>query len=427
MTKYIKLQDQTENLSKVKDAAKLKKTPRLAVLHYALGRFGGAAKIAILQAKYLNRMGFRAELFYGGPIPEEWKTRIASEMRFSALPLGLPSSLSQIREIVMTLRKLRSFDVIMISYGICPFFAFYMAALLGRKIVWYCGEPLRALWEDYISSESYSTLKHTVKPTSKTLYGNVYSSLFLSKPIYPVAIRFIRTLDQKSARLYGKIIANSQFTKRVIRELYPRNDDIPVVYPGIDLETLGNTKKIDRKSTDFVLAIGALIPMKNHLNLIRAFGKLPPMYRNRTKLIIIGSGPMMPDISSTIRDLGLHNVELKASVTEEELMEHYRNCSFVVHVALYEPFGLVPLEAAIFGKPAVASKIGGPKETVINGETGILVNPLDLIEVSKAMAYLIANQKKAAEMGLKAREMATRQFTMEKSSKNLAAMLRSNT
>ncbi|MCJ7445911.1 MAG: glycosyltransferase family 4 protein [Methanotrichaceae archaeon] len=397
--------------------------PRLAVLHYALGRFGGAAKIAILQAAYLSRKGFNVEMFYGGPILDDWKRKAMERVPVNSLPLGLPKSLQDAKNIIVTLKELRAFDAILVSYGVCPFFAFYLTMFFGRKVVWYCGEPLRALWEEYVSMESLKGLSRTVEPTSRMLYGKTYSSLFLSKRLYNASIHIIRTLDRRTAKSYRKIIANSRFTGKMIDQLYNRNDGVAVVYPGIDLAQYPNVE-VGKCQADFILAVGAMIPMKNHITLLKAFKKLQRQHKAQTKLVIVGDGPLKSEILSAIQELNL-NVELKANLTEEELFAYYMKCRFVVHVALYEPFGLVPLEAAVFGKPAIVSSVGGPKEIVVNSQTGLLVNPFDPEEISNAMSYLIGNKKRACEMGLKAQKRVIEEFNMEKSSERIAEILRS--
>jgi glycosyltransferase involved in cell wall biosynthesis len=398
--------------------------PRLAVLHYALGRFGGAAKIAILQAIYLKRSGFEVELFYGGPILRDWHKRASSELPFNSLPLGLPKSRREAQQIIATLKRLRKFDLILVSYGICPFFAFYLSGLFGHKVVWYSGEPLRALWEDYVSGQSYGEQKVTVRPTSKTIYGASYSSIFLSGILYDASIHVLRLLDVITAKHYRKIIANSEFTREIMYRLY-RLDEVSVVHPGVDLTQYEAIETTGWKADNSILAVGALIPMKNHVTLLKAFKDMQTRSKNQVKLVIVGDGPLRDELTATINSLNISNVELKSSATEKELANLYADCEFVVHIALYEPFGLVPLEAAVFSKPAIVSQVGGPKEFVIDGKTGILVDPCNPKAVSNALIDLSRNKDKTCKMGSEAKKRVMEKFNMEKSSKELGIILRS--
>lgn len=379
--------------------------------------------MAVLHSIYLKKMGFDAELFYGGPIPEDWRKRATSEVPMRPLPLGLPKSVHDLKEIGETIERLRPFDLILISYVVCPFLAYYLSKFLGSKLVWYCGEPRRALWEDYVSGTNYKTLRRTVRPTSDDFYGKMYSSVFLSGMLYDTSIRILRALDIETTRSYRRIIANSYYSKELVGRVYHLEKNVSVVYPGIEPKEHLRIDAPEPALYNYVLAVGAMIPMKNHINLLKAFSRLPSRYRSRLKLLIIGDGPLKNVIQSTIRELGLKNVIIKARVSEDELTSYYHGCRFIVHVALHEPFGLVPLEAALFGKPSIVSNVGGPKETVIDKETGLLVNPLNPEEIAAAMVQLLGDDQLASRMGMKAKERTLREFTMEASSKRLAENL----
>ncbi len=378
--------------------------------------------MAILHSIYLRKLGFDVELFYGGPLHPDWKKRVHQNIPLKSLPFGFPPSVKRLRSIEKLKQYLKSFDVILVHHHICPFLAFYLTIFLKPKLVWYCGEPLRALWENWVSGMNYRELSCTVKQTSIESYGRLSTSVFLSGKLYDFAIYFLRTLNKVTANHYTKIIANSNYTKKVIKRIYGLKKSIPVVYPGV--ETQRHTQNSTSEELDgYILAVGAMIPMKNHLNLLRAFHSLPREHQTKVKLVIIGSGPLEKEIRSLARKLNLKNVVFQSRVSEQRLNKYYANCSFVVHVALSEPFGLVPVEAALHGKPSIVSNDGGTLEVVIHGETGLIVNPYDPKDIADAMEYLIKDKKRTAEMGFKAKERASKEFTIESSTENLARAL----
>jgi len=65
---------------------------------------------------------------------------------------------------------------------------------------------------------------------------------------------------------------------------------------------------------------------------------------------------------------------------------------------------LVPVEAALFGKPSIVSDLGGTRETVIDGETGLRVDPYDPEQIADAMKCLIGDEGLTREMGKRARK-----------------------
>lgn len=394
-------------------------TIKIAVLHHALGRFGGGEKMAILHSIYLKKLGFDIELFYNGPVHHGWKKRTRSKMTLNTLPFGLPPSFKDFRNITKLIRHLKSFDVILIHHHICPFLAYYLTIFLKSRLVWYCGEPLRALWEDWLSSMDYRELSCTVKPTSIEFYGEAFTSIFLSNKLYDISVSFLRALDKATARRYSTIIANSNYTKKVVERIYGLDKPTPVIHPGV--ETQQHTQDATNEELgSYILAVGAMIPMKNHFNLLRAFYSLRHQYRSKVKLVIIGSGPLENETRSLTRKLNLKNVVFQSRVSEQILNKYYANCSFVVHVALNEPFGLVPVEAALHGKPSIVSNNGGTSEFVIHGKNGLLVNPHSPKDIANAMECLINDKRLTAEMGFKAKERVLKEFTIEKSTENLA-------
>ena len=371
----------------------------------------------------MKKLGFDAELFYDGPLHPDWKKRAHSNMALNTLPFGFPPSFKGFRNIEKLIRRLKSFDVVLVHHHICPFLAYYLTMFLKTKLVWYCGEPLRALWENQLSGITSKELSSTVRPTSIECYGKSLSSLFLSNILYDSSINFLRAIDKKTARRYTKIIVNSNYTRKVIQTLYGLKHQITVAYPGIEIGQQ-NKNCVNYSSNNYILAIGAMIPMKNHINLLRAYHQLPPKYRSTLKLVIIGDGPLKEKIQSLADKLGLNNLIFQSHVDEQELTSYYKNCKFIVHLALHEPFGLVPIEAALFGKPSIVSNQGGTKEFIRHGENGFLVNPYDPKDVAKYMKCLIEDEQLTAEMGSRAKERALKEFTIEKSTEKIMEALK---
>jgi len=371
----------------------------------------------------MKKLGFDAELFYAGPLHPDWKKRARSNMALNTLPFGFPPSFKGFQNIEKLIRRLKSFDVVLVHHHICPFLAYYLTLLIKTKLVWYSGEPLRALWENQLTGITSKELSSTIRPTSTECYGKSLTSLFLSDMLYDFSINLLRAIDKKTAKRYTKIIVNSNYTRKVIKTLYNLKHQITVTYPGIEIGQQ-NKNYVNYSSNNYILAIGAMIPMKNHINLLRAYHQLPPKYRSTLKLVIIGDGPLKEKIQSLADKLGLSNLIFQSHVDEQELTSHYKNCKFIVHLALHEPFGLVPIEAALFGKPSIVSNQGGTKEFIRHGENGFLVNPYDPKDVAKHMKCLIEDEQLTAEMGSRAKERALKEFTIEKSTEKIMDALK---
>ena len=372
-------------------------------------------------------MGFDTELFYDGPLHADWKQRAQANIKLNNLPYGFPPSPKGFQNIEKLIQQLKTFDVVLIHHHICPFLAYYLTIFLKTKLVWYCGEPLRALWEKQLSGMTAKELSSTIKPTSSECYGKSLTGLFLSNTIYGSSINFLRAVDKKTANSYAKIIVNSKYTQKVIKELYNLDKQIVVAYPGTEIGQQ-NQNELQDSSNNYILAVGAMIPMKNHTNLLKAYNQLTTEYKLAIKLVIIGDGPLRDEVQLIAKTMGLNNLVFQSHVNEEELVNHYKKCKFIVHLALHEPFGLVPIEAALFGKTSIVSNQGGTKEFIKHGENGFLVNPHDPNDVAKHMKWLIDDEQLTTKMGLRAKEKALKEFTIQKSTQRLVnALKNSNT
>src|SRR3989442_9792873 len=99
----------------------------------------------------------------------------------------------------------------------------------------------------------------------------------------------------------------------------------------------------------------------------------------------------------------------------------YSQCMFHIHLSLYEPFGLTPVEAGLFRKASIVTNHGGPSEIIVDGETGFIVNPRDYGTIAKRMTELLSSPELRHEMGRSARKRVLENFTLERSTKLLLA------
>ncbi len=259
------------------------------------------------------------------------------------------------------------------------------------------------------------------KKTGSEFYGSLLSKLLLSDAFFGFTVRMARALDISTVRSYGKILANSVFLSKFLSRTYKLKEEPKVVYPGPDpiIEQL-SLKGPSSEEGDYMLAVGSLIPLKNMDGVIRSAAAVPS-----ARLLVLGDGQERHKLVSLAKELRVPIDIRGSSVDENVLARAYSECKFLVHLSLYEPFGLTPVEAGLFCKPSLVTNRGGPPETVIDGETGYVVCPTDHKQVSARMNELFSSPSLRREMGQKARKNITEKFTLEKSTKNLLAELQS--
>lgn len=184
------------------------------------------------------------------------------------------------------------------------------------------------------------------------------------------------------------IIAVSQGTKADIQAAYPDVDPgrIYVIYNGIDLAEYQKTEETTAltgygvdPAVPYVLFVGRITRQKGVTHLVDAINYLPP----ETQVVLCAGAPDTPEIASELREkveaARAHHpriVWIEKMVTKKEAIQLYSNARVFCCPSVYEPFGIINLEAMACRAPVVASATGGIKEVVVDGETGYLV-PFD--------------------------------------------------
>ena len=184
------------------------------------------------------------------------------------------------------------------------------------------------------------------------------------------------------------IIAVSAGTKADILRAYPEVDParIHVIYNGIDLAEYQKTEETQAltdygvdPAVPYVLFVGRITRQKGVTHLVDAIRSMPP----ETQVVLCAGAPDTPEIAAELRtkveDARRNHpriVWIEKMVTRQETIQLYSHARVFCCPSVYEPFGIINLEAMACRAPVVASATGGIKEVVVDGETGYLV-PFD--------------------------------------------------
>ncbi len=218
----------------------------------------------------------------------------------------------------------------------------------------------------------------------------------------------LRRVYQNAAR----IIAISRYTRDQLTAFGAPESLIEVCHPGATLPqpvSVEAVTDIRRRHVlgdgPLILSVGRLIERKNQIALVEAMPAILERHSN-AMLLLAGRGPMLHEISRRAYELGIRDhVALPGKVDGAELAAMYEAATIFAlpckdagdgHV---EGFGLVFAEAGAHGKPVVAGRGGGVEDAVIDGETGILVDPADATAITNAMLRLIDDPELATRMG----------------------------
>jgi glycosyltransferase involved in cell wall biosynthesis len=180
----------------------------------------------------------------------------------------------------------------------------------------------------------------------------------------PAPIRFalafelerIRKWDLAASRSVDVYVANSQITRERIKEYYGR--DSVVVHPPVDVDRFDELADPE----DFYLFVGEVVAHKRvetAINACKMAGR---------KLVVVGSGPDQ----ERLQRLYGSTVTFAGRVSDSELNELLATCRALIAPNV-EEFGIAAVEAQAAGRPVIGRAMGGTAETVIHGQTGVLV------------------------------------------------------
>jgi glycosyltransferase involved in cell wall biosynthesis len=246
----------------------------------------------------------------------------------------------------------------------------------GKKVV-YCHTPARWLYQrtTYLSARDYAAR----------------IGLALLRP-------YLVRWDRRAAATSDRYLANSSVVRDRIRAAY--GIDADVVPPPPALGPDGVQRPVDGLEPGFYLCVSRLLAYKNVGAVAAAFADGAP-----GKLVIVGTGPE----GAKLRAGAGNSVSLVGSVGDEQLRWLYSSCAGIV-AASYEDYGLTPLEAAAFGKPAAVLRWGGFQDTVVDGTTGLFFDRPEPREIAAAVHALAARSWNAHEIAAHADHFSEKTF-----------------
>lgn len=216
------------------------------------------------------------------------------------------------------------------------------------------------------------------------------------------------------------VITNSNFERNKLLRFGLSPSKVRRVYnsPNLTLPPRESQEVKLRKEFNFeeekflVGMVGRLATQKGHQYFLRAatevLKKVP-----KTKFLIVGGG----SLEKRLRKLAVRlRIEKRVSFLgpRRDLEKILPRLDILVLPSLWEPLGNVLLEAMVFSRPVIATRVGGIPEIVENGVTGILVPPKNSQKLAEAMVFLLQNPEIARRMGREGRERVKRYFSLER-------------
>ena len=191
----------------------------------------------------------------------------------------------------------------------------------------------------------------------------------LARPALRRTLARIRRWDLAASRRVTRYIAISEWSRRRIHDTYGR--DATVVHPPVEIDRFSAGS-----AEDFLLAVTEFVPHK------KVGLALEAAARAKQHIKVVGDGPELP----RLRQRYGTSAEFLGRIDDDALARLYSRARALV-IPNIEEFGITAVEAQAAGRPVVAADGGGARETVIPGETGVLVPPDDVDALAEAIKY----------------------------------------
>ncbi len=258
---------------------------------------------------------------------------------------------------------------------------------------------------------------------------------------------FSSWLEKTTMEMADAVIAVSAETKADILRLFDIPEErVPIIYNGIDLEEYqrtDSTASLERLGVDpavpYALFVGRIARQKGIIHLVNAIRHLDPGFQ----VVLCAGAPDTPEIAAEMKSaVAAAQAERGGIVWVEEMVdtptkiELYSGAAVFICPSIYEPFGIINLEAMACETAVVASAVGGIKEVVVDGETGVLVEldqmaespfePKDPEAFARALAVAVngvmGDEGKRTAMGLAGRKRVEEMFGWDAISKRTAEL-----
>jgi phosphatidylinositol alpha-1,6-mannosyltransferase len=230
----------------------------------------------------------------------------------------------------------------------------------------------------------------------------------------------------------ARVVAVSEFTRQAVVAGGIPAERVDVILPaaGLAAPAAGGAPPSCDVDAGLLLCVARLVERyKGHDVLLKAM----PLVRARVphaRLVIVGDGPLRPYLERLATSLAVSEaVHFAGEVPDDCLEEWYRRCALFVLPSREardggaEGYGLVFIEANLRGKCVIGGRSGGIPDAIVDGRTGVLVDPTNVVEVADTLIHLLTHPDQAAVMAGEGRRRAHEELSWTSYLSQLEPML----
>ena len=300
-----------------------------------------------------------------------------------------------------------AFDAVLLHQDAMTTAPYVLRGLDGLPTVYYCQEPPR-----FVSERPVLEAHREHLAESPHVVG--WARLADDR----LALDRLAKADYENARHARTVVVNSVYSRERVWAAYA--NDAVICYLGIDENRFTRAAEPVARRRE-VVSVGLPVTAKGHRMVVEALALLPYDMRPALRLIL----PRHAGTEALERLAKERHVELtvEVSVDEAKFVERFQSALATVCAARLEPFGLTPIESMACGTPVVAIREAGYRESVVDGETGFLVEP-DPQAIADGILRLLGDPKLVETMGRRGREEVVRRWTWHRTGDQMEEILR---
>ncbi|HXY53937.1 MAG TPA: glycosyltransferase family 4 protein [Nitrospirota bacterium] len=393
---------------------------RIAIVYPSLRAVGGAENVVIWLAESLVERGHYVSLFTWEFSEEVWGNM--RERPYNVCLLDFKkhrSTLRTNRDGGMALQRalklsLYEFDVINPHNYPASLWVYYAKQQMKEfpRVLLYL-HNLQPNFYEKILSVHYRQLSGLRNMWNRYRPKKIFRSLRQSLFGY-------RRLDKAAIASCDSVLANSTYTACMAKKIYGIGVQscplgIPLERFKSYIEEASRFAAVNEQRSSLVTVARVEI-QKNIDTILKAVkilkerNSLPEGFHYK----IAGGGPHLAYFKRKCHSMGLSDsVRFIGAVPHKDVWRLYAESDILIHVPLDEPFGLVPVEAALLKKPSIVSNHGGPSEIVVDGVTGLHADALNPSDIAEKIAELAGHPEIAKKMGEAAYARTLREMLWE--------------
>jgi glycogen synthase len=276
-------------------------------------------------------------------------------------------------------------------------------AQVAHAHTWYA--DMAGVWIRTLHRVPLIVTLHSMEPLRPWKADQLGSGYLLSSWIEKTAVETADRVIAVSARM----------REDILRHFAVDPGKVVVIHNGIDPERFRRTERrdaLDRRGVrmPYVLFVGRITDQKGIFHLLEAARKLRP----DVQVVLCASAPDTPEIEQRLRRAVAEHANvlwIAEMVPVDEVVQLYSHAAVFVCPSVYEPFGLINLEAMACETAVVASAVGGILEVVEDGRTGLLVPPARPDDLAAAIRRVLDDRDFARALGQAGRRRVEERFS----------------